>query len=65
MRTALAFCVPASSARGSVDVQERRIAAAITAGGHMVTDAHAPQWWTLADAEGNEVDIAPRTDDRD
>jgi 4a-hydroxytetrahydrobiopterin dehydratase len=23
-----------------------------------VSDAHAPEWWTLADAEGNEVDVA-------
>jgi len=26
--------------------------------GHIVDDRHAPQWWTLADAEGNEVDVA-------
>jgi hypothetical protein len=24
----------------------------------MVRDAFAPAWWTLADAAGNEVDIA-------
>jgi 4a-hydroxytetrahydrobiopterin dehydratase len=35
-----------------------RVAAAIAAGGHLVTDEHAPVWWTLADAEGNEVDVA-------
>jgi 4a-hydroxytetrahydrobiopterin dehydratase len=23
-----------------------------------VTDRYAPEWWTLADAEGNEVDVA-------
>ncbi len=23
-----------------------------------MTDKHAPAWWTLADAEGNEVDVA-------
>jgi 4a-hydroxytetrahydrobiopterin dehydratase len=40
------------------DQAEARIAAAIAAGGHMVNDQHAPQWWTLADAEGNEADIA-------
>jgi len=40
------------------DQAEARVAAAIAAGGHMVSDAHAPEWWTLADAEGNEVDIA-------
>jgi 4a-hydroxytetrahydrobiopterin dehydratase len=24
----------------------------------VVTDEYAPSWWTLADAEGNEVDVA-------
>ncbi|HEX2088793.1 MAG TPA: VOC family protein [Actinomycetota bacterium] len=37
---------------------EKRVAAAIAAGGHLVGDEHAPEWWTLADAEGNEVDVA-------
>jgi len=27
-------------------------------GGHMVRDEFAPAWWTLADASGNEADIA-------
>ncbi|HEY5515886.1 MAG TPA: 4a-hydroxytetrahydrobiopterin dehydratase [Pengzhenrongella sp.] len=40
------------------DQAEARIAAALAAGGRLVTDAHAPAWWTLADAEGNEVDVA-------
>ncbi|MGI8822143.1 MAG: VOC family protein [Acidimicrobiia bacterium] len=40
------------------DQAEARVAAAIAAGGHLVTDRHAPKWWTLADAEGNEVDVA-------
>jgi 4a-hydroxytetrahydrobiopterin dehydratase len=40
------------------DQAEARIAAAIAAGGHLVTDEHAPAWWTLADAEGNEADVA-------
>jgi 4a-hydroxytetrahydrobiopterin dehydratase len=40
------------------DQAEARIAAAIAAGGHLVSDAHAPTWWTLADAEGNEADVA-------
>jgi 4a-hydroxytetrahydrobiopterin dehydratase len=40
------------------DQAEARIAAAIVAGGHLVTDENAPEWWTLADAEGNEVDVA-------
>jgi len=40
------------------DQAEARIAAAIAAGGHLVTDRFAPQWWVLADAEGNEACIA-------
>jgi pimeloyl-ACP methyl ester carboxylesterase/pterin-4a-carbinolamine dehydratase len=36
------------------DQTEARIAAAIAAGGHLVAD-HAPTWWVLADAEGNEA----------
>jgi 4a-hydroxytetrahydrobiopterin dehydratase len=39
------------------DQAEARIAAAIAAGGHLVTDEYAPSWWTLADAEGNEADV--------
>jgi 4a-hydroxytetrahydrobiopterin dehydratase len=23
-----------------------------------VSDAYAPEWWTLGDAEGNEADVA-------
>ena len=37
---------------------QARIAAALAAGGRMVRDENAPSWWTLADAAGNEVDIA-------
>ncbi len=40
------------------DQAEARIAAAIAAGGHLVSDEHAPAWWTLADAQGNEADVA-------
>jgi 4a-hydroxytetrahydrobiopterin dehydratase len=40
------------------DEVEARIAAALAAGGRMVNDANAPEWWTLADPEGNEVDLA-------
>ena len=40
------------------DLAEARVSAAIAAGGHLVSDEHAPAWWTLADAEGNEVDVA-------
>ncbi|MET0495516.1 MAG: VOC family protein [Actinoplanes sp.] len=40
------------------DQAEARIAAALAAGGHLVTDEHAPKWWVLADAEGNEACVA-------
>ncbi len=40
------------------DQAQARIAAAIAAGGHLVSDEHAPAWWTLADAEGNLADVA-------
>jgi 4a-hydroxytetrahydrobiopterin dehydratase len=39
------------------DQAEARVEAAIAAGGRLVTDEHAPMWWTLADPEGNEVDV--------
>jgi len=40
---------------------EARVAAAVAAGGRIVFDKHAPMWWTLADAEGNEVDVTSWT----
>ena len=40
------------------DLAEQRVAAALAAGGRLVSDAHAPSWWVLADAEGNEACIA-------
>jgi 4a-hydroxytetrahydrobiopterin dehydratase len=46
----------------SRDEAEARVAAGLAAGGHLVSDANAPEWWTLADPEGNEVDIAPWPD---
>ncbi|NQX33597.1 VOC family protein [Herbiconiux sp. VKM Ac-2851] len=45
------------------DVVEERLAAALAAGGRVVNDENAPEWWTLADPEGNEVDLAPWRDD--
>jgi 4a-hydroxytetrahydrobiopterin dehydratase len=39
------------------DVAEERVAAAISAGGHLVSDAAAPAFWVLADPEGNEACI--------
>jgi len=43
------------------DQAQARIAAAIAAGGRLVTDKYAPAWWTLADAEGNLADVATAT----
>lgn len=40
------------------DQAQARVAAAVAAGGRVVHDADAPAWWTLADPEGNELDIA-------
>jgi 4a-hydroxytetrahydrobiopterin dehydratase len=40
------------------DGAEARVAAAIAAGGRVVTDRYAPGWWVLADAEGNEAWVA-------
>jgi 4a-hydroxytetrahydrobiopterin dehydratase len=40
------------------EVAEARVVAALAAGGRLVDDSHAPAWWTLADPEGNEVDVA-------
>jgi 4a-hydroxytetrahydrobiopterin dehydratase len=40
------------------DRAEARVAAALAAGGHLVTDAHAPSFWVLADAEGNEACVS-------
>jgi 4a-hydroxytetrahydrobiopterin dehydratase len=37
------------------DVAEERVAAALAAGGTLVTDAHARSFWVLADPEGNEA----------
>ncbi|GAA4173083.1 VOC family protein [Gryllotalpicola koreensis] len=43
------------------DLAPTRIEAALAAGGTVVRD-NGPNWWTLADPEGNEVDIAPWPD---
>lgn len=39
------------------DHADARVAAAIAAGGRLLDDSHAPSWWILADAEGNEACI--------
>ncbi len=37
------------------DIAEQRVAAAIAAGGRLVSDEFARSWWILADADGNEA----------
>lgn len=37
------------------DVAETRVAAALAAGGTLVTEEFARSWWVLADADGNEA----------
>lgn len=39
------------------DVAEQRMAAALEAGGHLVTEQYARAFWVLADREGNEACI--------
>ena len=39
------------------EVIERRVADTLAAGGRLVTEEHAPDWWVLADLEGNELCI--------
>jgi 4a-hydroxytetrahydrobiopterin dehydratase len=41
----------------------RRLDACLAAGGRLVTDAHAPSWWVLADPEGNEACLCTREPD--
>ncbi|AKU14705.1 VOC family protein [Luteipulveratus mongoliensis] len=40
------------------DQAEPRIAAALAAGGRLVSDTMAPSWWILADPDGNEACVA-------
>ena len=40
------------------DQAEARIAAAIAAGGHLVSDEHAPAWWTPGRRRGQRADVA-------
>ena len=44
------------------DQARARVEAALAAGGRIVNDTNAPEWWTLGDPEGNEVDVAPWPD---
>jgi 4a-hydroxytetrahydrobiopterin dehydratase len=54
-RTHIDISLPAEEA-------EARVAAAVAAGGRIVDDSHAPQWWTLASPENHGVDVAGWTD---
>ncbi|HEX6197579.1 MAG TPA: VOC family protein [Jiangellaceae bacterium] len=38
------------------DQARARIESALAAGGRIVYDHEAPEWWTLADPEGNEIE---------
>lgn len=39
------------------DAAQQRLTDTLAAGGTLVSDAHAPDWWVLADVEGNELCI--------
>ena len=45
------------------DVAAERVAAAVAAGGRLVSDQAAPSYWVLADAEGNEACICTWQDE--
>lgn len=47
------------------DLVESRVAAAVAAGGRIVDDSHAPEWWMLASPENHGVDIAAWPDFED
>ncbi len=40
------------------ELAEERVRSVLAAGGRLVRDQFAPSWWTLADAAGNEADVA-------
>lgn len=57
-RTHFDVFVPADQAR-------TRVGAALAAGGRLVDDSHAPDWWSLASPDNHGIDIAAWTDDWD
>jgi 4a-hydroxytetrahydrobiopterin dehydratase len=44
------------------EVAEARVAAALEAGGTLVTDENAPRFWVLADAQGNRACVTTGLD---
>ncbi|WP_175525330.1 4a-hydroxytetrahydrobiopterin dehydratase [Microbacterium sp. cf046] len=44
---------------GPRDLLEARVEAAVAVGGSVADASNAPRWWTLADADGHKVDLAP------
>lgn len=54
-RSHLDIFVPADQARA-------RVEAALAAGGRLVDDSRAPDWWTLASPDNHGIDIAAWTD---
>jgi 4a-hydroxytetrahydrobiopterin dehydratase len=46
----------------SPDMAQARVDAALAAGGRMVDDSHAPEWWTLASPDNHGIDIATWND---
>ncbi|MBN9153633.1 MAG: hypothetical protein J0J05_06600 [Microbacterium sp.] len=57
-RTHIDLSLPAEQAQA-------RVRAALAAGGRLVSDAHAPLWWTIASPDNHGVDIAGWTDGDD
>jgi 4a-hydroxytetrahydrobiopterin dehydratase len=55
-RFRLDVCVPDEQAA-------TRVQACVDAGGRVLNDSHAPSWWVLADAEGNELCVCTRSAD--
>ena len=47
------------------DQAQRRVDAALAAGGRLVDDSHAPAWWSLASPDNHGVDIASWPDTLD
>ncbi len=47
------------------DQAEARVAAAVAAGGRLVTDEYAPSFWVLEDAEGNQACVCTALDTAD